>query len=178
MGKKEVNIVVVGLDNSGKTTILNQLKTPDTRTQEIVPTVGHMVANFTTQNLNFHAFDMSGQMRYRASWESYFSSSQGVIFVMDSSDRLRLELLKEELWMVIDHKDIASRGIPVAILANKMDVPGAMTASDITISLNMNLVRGGNWSIHSTCALTGEGLDKAMQHLSAEITKYLESRNR
>lgn len=61
LGKKDVNIVVVGLDNSGKTTILNQLKTPETRSQQIVPTVGHVVTNFSTQNLSFHAFDMAGQ---------------------------------------------------------------------------------------------------------------------
>ncbi|CAL2037393.1 hypothetical protein CAEBREN_25639 [Caenorhabditis brenneri] len=176
MGKKDVNIVVVGLDNSGKTTILNHLKTPETRSQQIVPTVGHVVTNFSTQNLSFHAFDMAGQMKYRSTWESYFHSSQGVIFVLDSSDRLRMELLKDELWMVLDHKEVSTRGIPVAILANKMDIPGAMTAADITTALGLNLHRSGTWFIHSTCALTGDGLDKAMQQLSTEIMKYMESR--
>uniref|UniRef100_A0A8R1EBG5 ADP-ribosylation factor-like protein 6 n=1 Tax=Caenorhabditis japonica TaxID=281687 RepID=A0A8R1EBG5_CAEJA len=111
MSRKDVNIVVVGLDNSGKTTVLNQLKPPETRSQQIVPTVGHVVTNFTTQNLSFHAFDMAGQMKYRSTWESYFHTSQGVIFVLDSSDRVRIELLKDELWMVLDHKDVHARGV-------------------------------------------------------------------
>lgn len=50
-------------------------------------------------------------MKYRSTWESYFHSSQGVIFVLDSSDRLRMELLKDELMMVMEHKDVVSRGV-------------------------------------------------------------------
>lgn len=65
---KQANILILGLDNSGKTTILNQLKPPDVQSSNIVPTVGYTVEKFTAANINFSAYDMSGQSRYRNLW--------------------------------------------------------------------------------------------------------------
>lgn len=48
MKKKEASILCVGLDNSGKTTIINRLKPPDTQHQDIVPTVGFNVDKFNS----------------------------------------------------------------------------------------------------------------------------------
>ncbi|ETN85629.1 hypothetical protein NECAME_06332 [Necator americanus] len=61
VGRRQVNVIVVGLDNSGKTTMLNYLRTPETRTSQIAPTVGYSVTNFVTENFSFTAFDMAGQ---------------------------------------------------------------------------------------------------------------------
>ncbi len=102
--KREVCILVVGLDNSGKTTILNRLKPPEAQTTETVPTVGFNVEKFQTKNLGFMAFDMSGQGRYRNLWEHYYREANGVIFVVDSTDRLRMEVAKEELSQLLLHK--------------------------------------------------------------------------
>ena len=60
-GPRQVEILVLGLDNSGKTTILNQLKPPDAQATSIVPTVGYSVDKFSASNMSFSAFDMSGQ---------------------------------------------------------------------------------------------------------------------
>ncbi|CAB3403544.1 unnamed protein product [Caenorhabditis bovis] len=176
LGKKQVHVVVVGLDNSGKTTILNQLKTPETRTAQIVPTVGFNVSNVQTGNLVINAFDMAGQAKYRSMWESYYSTAQGIVFVVDSSDKLRMPLARDELWMIMDHKDIAHKPVPILVLANKMDEPEAMTSAEISVSLGLEVIRGHHWTIQSTCALNGVGLDKAMQWLSSEILIYLETR--
>ncbi|PAV68942.1 hypothetical protein WR25_02142 [Diploscapter pachys] len=109
LGKKQVNVVVIGLDNSGKTTILNHLKTPDTRVAQIVPTVGYAMTNFATENFSFNAFDMAGAGKYRNLWESYYASAQAIVFVVDSADRLRMSVARDELWMLLDHKDISSK---------------------------------------------------------------------
>ncbi|CAD6188310.1 unnamed protein product [Caenorhabditis auriculariae] len=169
LGKKQVSIIVVGLDNSGKTTVLNALRTPDTRTSQIVPTVGYTVTNFTTGNLSFNAFDMAGQGRYRSMWESYYANSQAIVFVVDSSDRLRISLARDELWMIMDHKDVVHRPIPILVLANKMDDADAMSSAEISVSLGLEVIRGHHWTIQATCALNGAGLDKAMQWLSTEV---------
>jgi len=65
-------VLVVGLDNSGKTTVMNHFKPPEEKITEIVPTVGFNVEKFTVKNLSFTAFDMSGQGRYRNLWEHYY----------------------------------------------------------------------------------------------------------
>lgn len=42
------------------------------------------------QGISFTAFDMSGAGRYRNLWEHHFEACQGIVFVIDSSDRMRL----------------------------------------------------------------------------------------
>ena len=118
----EANILIVGLNNSGKTTVVNQFKAEDEKSNDtIVPTVGFNVEKFKTQNVGFTAFDMSGQGRYRDLWEHYYKDCHGVIFVIDSSDKLRLVVVKEELDLLLQHPDISCKRIPILFFANKMD---------------------------------------------------------
>lgn len=58
-----IEVLVLGLDNSGKTTIVNQLKPPDQQSSNLPPTVGHNVDKFNAGGTNFLAYDMSGQSR-------------------------------------------------------------------------------------------------------------------
>lgn len=61
--KRTSVVVVVGLDNAGKTTILNALKPEDESYEAIVPTVGFQVEQFKQGKIRFEAFDMSGEVR-------------------------------------------------------------------------------------------------------------------
>ncbi|KPP56278.1 ADP-ribosylation factor-like protein 6-like [Scleropages formosus] len=108
--KKEVNVLCLGLDNSGKTTIINQLKPSNAsplflsaQTQDIVPTIGFSIEKFKTSSLSFTVFDMSGQGRYRNLWEHYYKEGQAIIFVIDSGDKLRMVVAKEELDTLLNH---------------------------------------------------------------------------
>ncbi|KAE9416995.1 hypothetical protein Angca_004364 [Angiostrongylus cantonensis] len=175
VGRRQVSVIVVGLDNSGKTTMLNYLRTPETRMTQIAPTVGFSVANFITNNFNFTAFDMAGQGKYRNLWETYYVNSQAVIFVVDSADRLRMAVARDELWMILDHKDVAGRPVPILVLANKMDLKDAMTSAEISTSLGLDLIRGHKWNIHGICALNGAGIQRALEWLTKEIKSYLDS---
>uniref|UniRef100_A0A3B4YK36 ADP-ribosylation factor-like 6 n=1 Tax=Seriola lalandi dorsalis TaxID=1841481 RepID=A0A3B4YK36_SERLL len=102
--KKEVNVLCLGLDNSGKTTIINQLKPTNTQAQEIVPTIGFNIEKFKSSSLSFTVFDMSGQSRYRNLWEHYYKESHAIIFVIDSGDKLRMVVAKEELDTLLNHE--------------------------------------------------------------------------
>lgn len=104
-------ILIIGLDNSGKSTILNQLKPPDAQSSSITPTVGYSVEKFTAANIGFSAFDMSGQSRYRNLWETQYKTANGIIFVIDSTDKLRLAVARDELWMLLDHKDLMNKKV-------------------------------------------------------------------
>uniref|UniRef100_A0A914WEG3 ADP-ribosylation factor-like protein 6 n=1 Tax=Plectus sambesii TaxID=2011161 RepID=A0A914WEG3_9BILA len=175
MKKREVQVLVLGLDNSGKSTILNQLKPPEAQTTEVVPTVGFNVEKFTTKTLTFSAFDMSGQGRYRNLWENYYREAHGLIFVVDSTDRLRMAVARDELWQLLDHKEVAARKMPLLLFANKMDEKGALSAVEVTQSLGIDLIRGRSWHIVASCAVTGEGLVEGTDWLSGKIKEYLES---
>ncbi|KAF7496479.1 ADP-ribosylation factor-like protein 6 [Sarcoptes scabiei] len=109
--KREANILVVGLDNSGKSTILNYLKRKEERTDDIVPTVGYTVERLSgiernRTGISLTAFDMSGQGRYRNLWEHYYEKVEGIIFVIDSTDSLRLAVARDELEMLLKHQNI------------------------------------------------------------------------
>lgn len=111
--KREVKILVVGLNNSGKSTIINQLKPEEERSSEIVPTVGLSVEKFKNQKVLFTALDMSGQGRYRDLWEHYYRECEGIMFVVDSSDRLRLAVAREELDLLLQNPDMAGKNLTI-----------------------------------------------------------------
>lgn len=71
---------------------------------DIVPTVGFQVEEFKKANINFTIFDMSGQGRYRNLWEHYYRDAQGIIFVIDSTDKFRMVVAKDELDHLLSHK--------------------------------------------------------------------------
>ena len=109
--RREANVLVVGLDNSGKSTILNYLKRKEDQVEEIVPTVGYTVERLSGIERNrsgiaLTAFDMSGQGRYRNLWEHYYDSVEGIIFVVDSTDALRLVVARDELEMLLKHQQV------------------------------------------------------------------------
>mmetsp|Transcript_11203 Transcript_11203/g.34074 ORF Transcript_11203/g.34074 Transcript_11203/m.34074 type:complete len:134 (-) Transcript_11203:373-774(-) len=96
--RQSVSVVIIGLDNSGKTSIISKLNAPKRKTQEdVVPTVGFKEESFDfdgpsghSANLKFHVYDMSGQSRYRTLWEQHYESVDAIIFVIDGTDRLRM----------------------------------------------------------------------------------------
>uniref|UniRef100_A0A1B0DJK9 ADP-ribosylation factor-like protein 6 n=1 Tax=Phlebotomus papatasi TaxID=29031 RepID=A0A1B0DJK9_PHLPP len=166
--KEEVNILVVGLNNSGKSTIVNHFKHPEEKSTVTVPTVGFSVEKFQNQGVSFTAFDMSGAGRYRSLWEHHFKSCHAIVFVIDSSDRMRLVVVKDELDILTHHPDIAHRKIPILFFANKMDCPDALSSVKIAAALGLEKIRDKPWHISSSNALTGEGLQDGVQWLVFE----------
>ncbi|XP_038870191.1 ADP-ribosylation factor-like protein 6 [Salvelinus namaycush] len=163
--KKEVNVLCLGLDNSGKTTIINQLKPSNTQTQDIVPTIGFNIEQFKSSRLSFTVFDMSGQSRYRNLWEHYYKESHAIIFVIDSGDKLRMVVAKEELDTLLNHQDICSRRIPVLLFANKSDLREAMSSVKVSQLLCLENIKDKPWHICASNAVKGEGLQEGVDWL-------------
>lgn len=168
--RKEVTVLCVGLDNSGKTTIINHFKPHQAKLQEVVPTIGYSVEKFSASNIIFTVFDMSGQGRYRSLWEQYYRDAEAVIFVVDSSDKLRTVVARDELESLLNHSDIRDKQIPICCLANKRDIQDAMSAVEVADKMGLDSIKNKPYSIFATNALTGEGLNSAMDWLSEQIT--------
>ncbi|XP_030283961.1 ADP-ribosylation factor-like protein 6 isoform X2 [Sparus aurata] len=167
--KKEVNVLCLGLDNSGKTTIINQLKPANTQTQEIVPTIGFNIEKFKNSSLSFTVFDMSGQSRYRNLWEHYYKASHAIIFVIDSGDKLRMVVAKEELEILLNHEDIRCKRVPVLFFANKMDLDSAMSSVKVSQMLSLENIKDKPWHICASNAIKGEGLQEGLEWLQEQI---------
>ncbi len=73
---------------------------------ETVPTIGFELQEFSKNNIRFTVFDMSGQGRYRNLWEHYYDDTQAIIWVIDSSDRFRFIVIKDELSALLNHKSL------------------------------------------------------------------------
>jgi len=174
--RSAANIVVVGLDNSGKTTIINRLKPGEAQSSNIVPTVGFTVEKFQYRSLQLIAFDMSGQGRYRNMWEHYYRDCNGIIFVIDSSDKLRLAVAREELDQLLAHPEIRERRVPILFFANKMDVRDAVTSVKCSAILELSRVENKPWHICASNAVTGEGLEEGITWLTDQIRDGLRFR--
>ncbi|XP_061648907.1 ADP-ribosylation factor-like protein 6 isoform X3 [Phyllopteryx taeniolatus] len=169
--KKEVNVLCLGLDNSGKTTIINRLKPANTPGQEIVPTIGFNIEKFKSSSLSFTVFDMSGQSRYRNLWEHYYKESHAIVFVIDSNDKLRMVVAKEELDTLLNHGDICNKKLPVLFFANKMDLRDAMSSVKVSQMLCLENIKDKPWHICASNAIEGEGLQEGMDWLQEQIAQ-------
>src|SRR5580658_6632705 len=142
-GKKEMRILMVGLDAAGKTTILYKLKLGEIVTT--IPTIGFNVETVEYKNISFTVWDVGGQDKIRPLWRHYFQNTQGLIFVVDSNDRERVEAAREELHKMINEDEL--RDAVILVFANKQDLPNAMTAAEITDKLALHSLRSRNWYI-------------------------------
>ena len=108
-------MIIIGLDNAGKTTILYKLHLGEIVTT--VPTVGFNVETMHYEGLKFQVWDLGGQTGLRPYWRCYYQDTNAVVFVVDSVDRERLEFSKQELEIMLQEDELS--GVPVLILANK-----------------------------------------------------------
>ncbi|XP_072030035.1 ADP-ribosylation factor 1-like isoform X2 [Amphiura filiformis] len=166
-GKKEMRILMVGLDAAGKTTILYKLKLGEIVTT--IPTIGFNVETVEYKNISFTVWDVGGQDKIRPLWRHYFQNTQGLIFVVDSNDKERVGDAREELMRMLNEDEL--RDACVLILANKQDLPNAMNCGEVTDKLGLHTLRGRTWFIQATCATSGDGLYEGLDWLSNNIQK-------
>ncbi|RCV17173.1 hypothetical protein SETIT_3G198500v2 [Setaria italica] len=163
--KKEMRILMVGLDAAGKTTILYKLKLGEIVTT--IPTIGFNVETVEYKNISFTVWDVGGQDKIRPLWRHYFQNTQGLIFVVDSNDRERVVEARDELHRMLNEDEL--RDAVLLVFANKQDLPNAMNAAEITDKLGLHSLRQRHWYIQSTCATSGEGLYEGLDWLSNNI---------
>ncbi|KAJ8698475.1 hypothetical protein PTI98_005181 [Pleurotus ostreatus] len=171
-GKKEMRILMVGLDAAGKTTILYKLKLGEIVTT--IPTIGANFFRFNVEtveykNISFTVWDVGGQDKIRPLWRHYFQNTQGIIFVVDSNDRERVSEAREELQRMLNEDEL--RDALLLVFANKQDLPNAMNAAEITDKLGLHGLRQRTWYIQAACATSGDGLYEGLEWLSANIKR-------
>jgi len=161
--KPEIRTLAVGLDASGKTTILYKLKLGEVVTT--IPTIGFNVETIEYKNLSFTVWDVGGGGSIRALWRHYLQNTVAVIFVVDSNDRERISEAHDELQKMLAEQELANTRL--LVLANKQDLPNAMSVSEVTDKLGLHSLRNRQWYIQATCATTGDGLYEGLDWLSS-----------
>ncbi|XP_041028387.1 ADP-ribosylation factor 1-like isoform X1 [Juglans microcarpa x Juglans regia] len=164
--RKEMRILMVGLDAAGKTTILYKLKLGEIVTT--IPTIGFNVETVEYKNVSFTVWDVGGQDKIRPLWRHYFQNTQGLIFVVDSNDRERISEARDELHRMLSEDEL--RDAILLVYANKQDLPKALTVSEITDKLGLHSLRQRRWYIQAACATNGQGLYEGLDWLSSNIS--------
>jgi small GTP-binding protein len=156
---KQVQITICGLDQAGKTTLVNYLIhgefTPTT------PTLGMNQEKIRIPQLEMNIFDLGGQQDYRTFWGDINEKSDAVIFVVDSNDYNRFDEAKDAFFKIVTTQIYS--GIPVLLLLNKKDLPN--TIDKLEFIRKFDLMNKEDllltWSIFETSAKTGLGVVEA-----------------
>ncbi|CAN1307548.1 Probable ADP-ribosylation factor At2g15310 [Linum perenne] len=144
--KTRVRILMIGLDGSGKTTILYKLKLGETVTT--TPTIGFNVETVEYRNVSFSVWDVGGQHKIRGLWRHYFHNVEGLVILTD-----------------VELRDSA-----LLVFANKQDFEGAMPASEIAHKLGLHSLGQRQWFVQCSSATSGEGLYEGLNWLSSVIS--------
>jgi len=139
-GRPDHRLLFLGLDASGRTVSLYQLK--DGNYRDTIPTIGFNVETFRHGSKDFTAWDIGGCDKIRPLWRHYFINTNYFIFFVDSNDRDRLRDAREELYRLLQEE--ALQGIPFCVAANKQDLKNAMSAPDLAefLGLEDRITRG------------------------------------
>lgn len=201
-GATEYSILLLGLDNAGKTTLLEQIKAlysphlhPNLKT---VPTVGQNVSTVDLPDMYLKVWDVGGQHSLRGLWQSYYSSCHAIVFVVDSTDvgdadieRLskgqldeneegRLGECKLVLEDVLQNQD--TEGVPILVLANKQDREDCVEVVRIKEGLVRRVIEGEKGGsvrdsrVLPLSALTGTGVKEAVEWLCSRVKWNKEAR--
>eukprot|EP00741_Cyanophora_paradoxa_P013714 tig00020710_g13237.t1 len=159
----DYRILLLGLDNAGKTTILYKLRMGEVVTT--TPTIGFNVETIVHKNVHFTAWDVGGQEKLRPLWRHYFSGTHAVIYVVDAADAARIDEARGELARLLAAPEL--EGAAILVLANKQDLPGALPAADLAGRLELPTIRRS--LVQGCCAnsKSGEGLPVPPSNASA-----------
>ena len=137
-GKKEVRILMLGLDAAGKTTILYKMKLDEV--VNTIPTIGFNVETFTYKNIEFNAWDIGGQYKLRSLWSHYFDNIDALVYIVDSADMDRIEENKETLQGLLREDQL--KDAKLLVYCNKQDLPNAMSCPEVVERLGLAGIRG------------------------------------
>ena len=147
-------MLILGLDNAGKTTILRKFCGEDIN--KIEPTLGFNIKTLEHRSYKLNIWDVGGQRTIRAYWRNYYEATDGLIWVVDSADSRRMRDCAEALASVLEEEKLA--GASVLVFANKRDIRGAMDVDAIADALGLKRLVNRHWHIVGCSAVTGEGL--------------------
>ncbi|KXL45656.1 hypothetical protein M433DRAFT_63657 [Acidomyces richmondensis BFW] len=156
---KEMRILMLGLDNAGKTTIVKKIMGEDVNS--VSPTLGFIIKTIDYEGYKLNIWDVGGQKTLRTYWKNYFEKTDTLIWVVDATDRERLEDCRKELDGLLLQERLM--GASLLVFKNKCDVPGCMTDSEVSEGLHLNAIRTHKWHILPCSGITGQNLHQGLQ---------------
>ncbi|XP_061486929.1 ADP-ribosylation factor-related protein 1 isoform X2 [Rhineura floridana] len=167
--RDEYCILILGLDNAGKTTFLEQTKTRFNKNykgmslSKITTTVGLNIGTIDVGKARLMFWDLGGQEELQSLWDKYYAESHGVIYIIDSTDEERLSESKRAFEKMVTSEVL--EGVPLLVLANKQDVENCLSIPDIKTAFSdcINKIGKRDCLAQGCSALTGKGVNEGIE---------------
>ncbi|XP_078429465.1 ADP-ribosylation factor-like protein 8c [Wolffia australiana] len=137
--RQEMELSLVGLQNAGKTSLVNAIATGG-YSEDMIPTVGFNMRKVTKGNVTIKLWDLGGQRRFRTMWERYCRGVSAILYVVDAADRDSIPIAKSELHDLLMRPSLG--GIPLLVLGNKIDKSEALTMQALTDQMDLESIKG------------------------------------
>jgi len=151
--QKQAKVFLCGLNAVGKTKLLYRFKLGEVITT--IPTIGFNVETVEFANTAITMWEVGGNEKIRLLWRHYYEGSQAIGFIVDATDHDRLQEASEALHQVIDEQE--DKNMKFFIIANKIDLPTAMSQNEIVSRLNAE-----NIPCFMCSAITGDGMESVL----------------
>jgi ADP-ribosylation factor-like protein 8 len=135
--KQEMELSLIGLQNAGKTSLVNVIATGG-YDEDMIPTVGFNMRKVTKGNVTIKLWDLGGQPRFRSMWERYCRGVSAIVYVVDAADHDNIKTSKDELYELLSKPSLAA--IPLLVLGNKNDKPEALSTGALIDALDLRLI--------------------------------------
>ncbi|KAH8859471.1 ADP-ribosylation factor-like protein 8B [Schistosoma japonicum] len=165
--KEEMELTLVGLQYSGKTTFVNVIASGQF-VEDMIPTVGFNLRKVTKGNVTIKMWDIGGQPRFRSMWERYCRGVNAIIYMVDAADHDKLEASRNELHGLLDKPQLL--GIPVLVLGNKKDLPNALAEHELIAALNLGAITDREICCYSISCKEQENIENELSHTIFVLT--------
>ncbi|KAJ5361718.1 Small GTPase superfamily ARF/SAR type [Penicillium brevicompactum] len=172
---KEMRILMLGLDNAGKTTIVKRIMNEDVTT--VSPTLGFIIKTIDFMGYKLNIWDVGGQKTLRSYWKNYFEKTDTLVWVVDATDRLRVDDCRQELsGLLLEEVRPPTRqsrhqlttfqrlmGASLLVFLNKTDVEHCMSEQEVRQRLDLDSIKTHKWTILPCSAMTGTNLNEGLE---------------
>lgn len=162
-----INIVVAGVENSGKTSILKAIKGESI--ERVPSTHGFDISNIKMRNKFLNIYDLGGSKDQRNYWNCYIDACDALIYVIDGSDNGSFE--ETGKWLNFLLEEIQIEGVPVAIFVNKMDKRGKFLDKETVVrEFGLDDIDDRQWKAFDVSAKSGKGILEGFEWVYSEVS--------
>jgi len=162
--KEEMELTLVGLQHAGKTTFVNVIASGQFN-EDMIPTVGFNMRKISKGNVTIKLWDIGGQPRFRSMWERYCRGVNAIVYMVDAADQDKIEASRNELHNLLERPQLA--GIPILVLGNKRDLPGALDETGLIERMGLSAVQDREICCYSISCKEKDNIDITLQWLIA-----------
>ena len=160
---KELELSILGLQNAGKSTLVNVLAN-NKFDEDTIPTIGFNFRKLKKGQVDFKLWDLGGQPRFRDRWEKYSRSADGIVYVVDSSDIGNMDVAKIQLHQLLNWPSL--EGVPVLVLGNKNDLESALNEQQLISAMDLNSIKDRTVACYSISCKNIVNIDTVLKWLT------------